>query len=326
MTNASSQLSQTIIEAKQQEVFNAIEVNRTKADLMATHQIELNHLKALSEAEIVPMDGVDGGPSEQYFAKLCAADKANKELFGNNATTISLNSAKEVETTLVKATQDVPLAKAAREIQNNHYTKYCSQSSVDENLCDVAAQIPNADILASIALKPSNEPDKAVLKHSAFKTEYTYSDFELEAANDYYDNILLVNHLPTPRLNGASVQHDVVARYKQLKAAQSLALHSFKNSIANRTALDSSDSSDKRMSQLDLLSFKLFKAQTDDITAAQIANENGANIILYNSRVTGDRLRLLQLSAKERIANLQAAYLALKLSSPEQIANINQKK
>ncbi len=325
MTDSSTQLSQSVIEMKQQEVFNQIEMQRTRMELLNTYEIEVAHTARLSNAEIIALDGVDGGPAEQYFGKLCAADKARKAIYGEFSRTIALNATKNSEAALVQATKDIPQTAAARAIQNKHYNSYCSANSVEEGLCDVKATIPNADILSSVATNPSNDPDKAVLTQSAFKTEYTYSDFELQAAKDYYDNILLLNHLPVPRLNGVSVQHDVVARYNQLKSAQSLSVATFQNSMAIRTAIDDGDDS-KRISKLDLLRFKLFKAETEDLLTAANANDNGVSVILYNSRVMGDQLRLMQLEAKERIANLQAAYLALKLSSSEYITYMNGKK
>lgn len=325
MADSSTQISQMIIESKQQEVFNQIETRRTESDIRNTYDIELQHIKQLSAQSIIDMDGVDGGPAETYFANLCAADKVNKSMFGADALLTELNAVRKTEESLVTATKDIPVAAAARGIQQAHYTKYCSADSVENGICEVKAEIPNADILASVALTPSNDPEKAVLESSVYKTSYTYSDFELEAAKDYYSNILLLNRLPKPRVQGSSVQHDVVARYNQLLSAQQLASYSFNASMSNRTSVDD-PSSKRRMSKLDLLNFSLYKAETQDYTAAQNGSDNGAKVYLLASRALGDAIRLETVAYKERIANLQAAYMALRLGRESYVDYINSKK
>lgn len=325
MADSSTQISQMIIESKQQEVFNQIEAKRTESDIRTTYDIELEHVKQLSAESIIAMDGVEGGPAETYFANLCAADKVNKSMFGDDALIVELDAVKQTEESLVVATKDLPMAAAAREIQNKHYTRYCSSDGVDNGICEVEADIPNADILASVALNPSNDPAKAVLESSVYKTSYTYSDFELEAAKDYYNNILLLNRLPKPRVQGSSVQHDMVARYNQLISAQQLASYSFNASMSNRTSVDD-PSSARRMSKLDLLNFSLYKAETQDYTAAQNGSDNGAKVYLLSSRALGDALRMEAIAYKERIANLQATYMALRLGRESYIDYVNSKK
>lgn len=320
-SDQASQLSQAIIEAQIQETNKMIETKRTASELKMTHQMELDHIAAINEDMLIPMDGIEGGQSEAYFAKLCANDKMQKLMLGKAQKSINADTAKNVEQQLKEATTPVPASLAARRVQLAHYNNYCSEDLVEAGACEVAAKIPNADLLADVAIKPSNDPESAVIKDVAFKTEYTYSSFEQEAAADFFANIIQLNKLPTPPLTGEAADPDVIARYNQLKAAQSLANLSFLTTQSVRKPITGDGSS--QMSKLDLLRYKLHKAQTEDYSTALTAKENGKMVYVLSQMSFGNQLRMEIRAYKERIANLKAASFTVDMSSPTKIQTIN---
>lgn len=323
MSEQSSMLSQTIIESKQSEMNNMIETNRTAMELVESHKVELAKIKSTADKQLIPMDGLEGGPSEAYFAKMCAANKVSGQVWGEASEAIIADAVQKAEVSLTNATKNTSRAAEGRKVQLKHYTTYCSQNSVDLGLCETPAKIPNADILAYVAVQPSNDPDKAVIADLGMKTKYTYSDFEAQAAKDYYENILQSTKLPQPQLYGANSSPEKVARYNQLKAAQSLANYTFSISQTNRTPVDKGAQS---VSKWDKIRYLLKKAETDDLTAALTATEKGRMVFLLNHQALGNSLRLEKQYIQERINNLSAALLAVRLSDPDKVKYINSMK
>ncbi|WP_210498538.1 hypothetical protein [Vibrio crassostreae] len=326
MSDQASQLTQTIIEAKQTETNKMLETDRTASQLQGTYTAELDNFKKSSEIHLIPIDGVKNGPSEAYFAKLCASNKLNKSLWDQNSQALVAQSVAKAEKDLKEATEQKNAMYAAREQQIERIKKYCSPASVQAGQCEEAAQIPNADILAAVAIQPSNDPEKAVLKDVVFKTQYTYSDFERGAAEDYYKNILQMHKLKKPQTIGGEVNDLAVAYYDQLKAAQSLAGFTFHTSMANRTAPESIEGDTAGLSKFDKVRLVLHKTETEDLQAAVMSNEKGRMVYLLNQKTFGNLLKREKSAYQERINNLTAAILSIQQNESDRVSNLISKK
>lgn len=308
----SVQLAMAILETKQTEVNKGLEVKRTMDDLKGSYKLELKKYSDDSDRSVIPLDGVAGGPSESYFAKLCANDKMNKALWGNTSRSVTLNTAKASEFIVAEVNRQNANSRSVDRInQVNHYTKYCSSAN---GLCEVASEIPNADLVYYPSVNPSNAQDKAVIESTGYKTSYTYSDFEKDAAADYFGNILRVGSLPQVDVDSDVNSNVVAQRLKQLKAAKSLAAYSFNAFQADRTSLD--DEGAESLSKLDKLNYIIYKSKTEDFDTAQLANKKGRIIYLMNQQAFKKMLMNEISEKRERLNNLTAAYIAVKQSSP----------
>ncbi|MDK9793814.1 hypothetical protein [Vibrio sp. D431a] len=321
ITSRDMQILEAIKESSALASISKAQIDQVNSELKASFIAEMETERKMFENELIHNDGIKGGTSEQYFRTMCAESKIKKSSFGRTGYLArkdvmkSMLSENEIKTSEIKDTRTV-----ARDAQLNHLKNYCSKKDVEEGVCDEAAPIPYADVMSFVALKPINIDSEGIDPETGYQTEYTYSDFELKAAKDYYSNILRVGALRRPSPSAQENNSVLASRYKQLESALSLANYSFSTSINNRVATDKGVK--VPMSRFDTLAYMMTKKSQELEEIGSTQTKKGHLTEMMNQIALRNFFEHEKAQYQERISNLTSALIAVKENSPDRLERI----
>ncbi|CAH7380568.1 exported hypothetical protein [Vibrio chagasii] len=323
--NAISSRDMQVVEAIRESAISAsistMEAELIQQELMQTYEKALADDVANLDNQLINDDGIEDGPAEMHFRRMCAENKIKESSFSSKG-----YSARKEDRSIALAESDVASSVvtdergAAIDIQTAHLENFCSEADVEVGLCGESSEVPYADLHSFIALTPMNIGNEEIDDDTGYITSYTYSDFEYKAAMAFYKNILQQGMLKRPTVTAARRDPSLMGRYNQLQAGLSLANYSFMTSVGNRVALNPDDA--QPMSRLDGLGYLISRKEQEYQELSSTATQKGHVLELYNQIAMKNMIEHEKAQYQERINNITSALIAIKEGSPSRIEEI----
>ena len=325
VSDVNMKIAQDVLQANHAIMKNNLEMQRLSSDLKMKHQAYLQQVAAKEEAALLTTSASSAGKNvnHDYFARLCSLKKTSDAAFSPQGRGKSLNMTRNTIGGYEFSAKGALLSFQQRDIVKAHYSTFCTDTDVEQQLCEEVAKIPNADLLAFVFLRPQNEEGKGVIKDISLKTEYTYSDYELSAAKAYIAHVVPLHTLKKPALGNETSYSAVpyTARFNQLTAMNNLARYAFSNAYNNRVPVV--DSGNVRLSRLDQIRVMIARAKTTDMQSVTNSNAKGKMVFNLNQMAIENMLDQ-EIAALEKLNNdLLAAMLAEENNTTSAVRNLN---
>ncbi len=318
------QMAQTTLQSADLISRNQAEVQRVQSELKMNHEAYLERTSKREDAALLATGLGKSGEeiNKDYFARLCAMQKTSAKAFSSDDRITSSEKLNAISGNFELSARGALLSFDGKKRVDVHYEQYCSETDLKQNLCTEVSKIPNADLLAFVFFNPVNEEGKGVIEDLVMKTEYTYSDYEAEAAKRYIGHIIPKTNLKKPSDSVASNPNTVhiKTRYDQLEAMTNLSRYVFTKAYSNR--LPVVDSGNVRLSKYDQIRVLLKNAETKDLTSVTNANSKGKMVFIIN-QMNIENMLDEEISSLEKLNNdLLASIIAEKNGTPEMIRTL----
>jgi hypothetical protein len=324
INTAFNSINQSLVETSQTTQQSKIEIEREYQRMMMTYDSNLQEQKQKLEGMFFPGDEAmlplkDGAaqtfnsesPSYRFVKSMCSAGKTMQHLTSKKVVEKALETKNRRAQKIVANVQAVSSiqAKASQSVER-HFDLFCSETDVDNKLCDEASLAPNADIDAFVFMFPSGYVGESN-KTDQYQTAYTYSPIESLAAYQYVKNITGSLFIPPPSNRELSDSKSIrfLAAYKQLVSTLSLSSSALLDIASNREPVNNTG---LIMGALDSVNYLIETSKLpENLRILRSAGESGKLTELQKQMAIQQQIQFLILKQKDKLRQLTAADAAL---------------
>lgn len=215
----------------------------------------------------------------------------------------------------------------------------CIEDDVDSGVCKISTnevfELTNKDTDALNFLSPDGyngsytfegdelEAPRKEIKDEQFIVKETYDDDQLAAAEAFASNLIYQPSVKAPTIaekNNAESQ-EFISQYNKYISNLNLANYSFTNAIEARKPITEGEIV---MSEKDVMRYIIHNLQDPDANAATMAAKNkGKEAMIYQLMTVNNKIKLNNISQKERIESLLAGILTQTANDPDLINKLN---
>lgn len=308
---------------------------------------EMEYMKHLSEQSVndelsgffEDENGADGktidkgAQSYKYFKSLC---KRNKMFSKAASTDFKRSQAQNVNAETSKKTNQAMSAsnvvQSSSVAVESHFNKFCNAEEVAAGLCSTTEisqcgsesglckngeefKLANGDISAQTFLQPEGDKDSNEIVDELFKTNSTYSEDELEAAQRFSDNLIYANmpQAPTVAEKNNPAKSEFVAKYNESMSSLNLAYTSFSDAMNKRKPVTEGK---VLMSEIDIYRYIMHDfTNPDNLTAILSGKDTSYEVAKFSLITLRNKLTLEKYMHNEKIGTLLAALLSKEANS-----------
>tara|TARA_Y100000310_G_C20703805_1_gene832689 strand:+ start:16783 stop:18018 length:1236 start_codon:yes stop_codon:yes gene_type:complete len=324
ISSSFSSILQSMIETSQAYDNNKFEIERQYAELMMAYEMDLAAKKEELDNMLFPGDPSmmqpkpgevrqinSESPSYKFVKEMCSAGKMQQAMTSQKVVRKAkekTNRRSQKITTNIQAVSSIS-SKAKQNI-DRHYDIFCSETDLNNGLCDQVAMTPNADLDAGVFMYPSGYVGEGN-SNGVYQTLYTYSPVESLAAYQYVKNLTGTLYLAPPTANEINSPRKVrfVSAYKQMIAALSVSTDAMLFLAEQREPINKEG---LVMGPLDAMNYMIEKSKAPEhLRVIRSASDNGKMLEMQRQLSLQQNLRMTILKQKDRLRQLKAVKTSL---------------
>lgn len=315
-------IMENMIKTSQTIQQNKIEIERRYQEMEMAYEADLASRNEQTTKMLFPGDpsmmrpriGEDrvidsASPSYSFIRQMCSAGKMQQMMTSKKVVSKAIENKSRRSQRLVANIQAVSSVEVkAKESIDRHYDMFCSETDLNNGLCDQTSLAPNADLDAFVFMYPTGSPAEA---DAEYRTIYTYSPVESLAAYQYIKHLTGALHITPPTSQESKDPRKVryAAAYDQLISAMSVSADAMLSIAQNREPMNSQG---RIVSELDGLNSLIEKAKLPESRRVlKSASETGRLVEMQRQMAIQQRIRLMILKQKEILRDMSATRVAL---------------
>jgi hypothetical protein len=301
-----------------------LQIDKQFKDLMMAYESDLAARQSELDGMMFPGDdsmmqpkpgetrSIDpSSPSYRFIKEVCSAGKMQQLMTSKKVVLKATKNKNRRSQKILSNMQVVSSIQAkAKENIDRHYDIFCSQTDVDNGLCDQPSMTPNADLDAGLFLYPSGYIESGG-RNQDYSTAYTYSAVESLASYQYIKNLTGTLYIPPPTQQELKSSDSAVfvSAYKQMLSVMSLSTDSLLHISSMREPINNSG---LIMGKLDAMNYLIEKSKLPEYQRVfKSASDNGKMLEMQKHLALQQRLRFAMMEQQDRMRQLKAARLAI---------------
>lgn len=313
-------IMENMIKTSQTVQQNKIEIERRYQEMEMSYEADLASRNEQTTKMLFPGDPsmmrprigeervIDSAsPSYSFIRQMCSAGKMQQMMTSKKVVSKAIEHKSRRSQRLVANIQAVSSVEVkAKESIDRHYDMFCSETDVNNGLCEQTSLAPNADLDAFVFMYPTGAPAGA-----DYRTIFTYSPVESLAAYQYIKHLTGVLHVTPPTSQESNDPRKVryAAAYDQLVSTMSLSADAMLSIAQNREPINSQG---RMVSELDGLNSLIETAKLPESRRVlKSASETGRLVEMQRQMAIQHRLRFMILKQKEILRDMSATRVAL---------------